>query len=610
MVVAGAALLVYLDALWNELLWDDLVLVVNNPAIKQWAGLPALFRSDLFPAGMRSHYYRPLQALSYLLDYQIWGLNPFGFHLTSILLHAGVAVLLYRLGVALLDDARAALIAALLFAVHPIHTEAVTYVSGRSDPLAAAAMLIALLSFVRDRRPALSGWRLLSLAAFFLALLAREAAMALVLLIPLADRAVTRPGDPPSAPAWRRVTFGYLPYALVLAVYLWLRSAAVGAAWVPTATAQVAWPLRLLTMLKVVVAYLSLLLVPVNQHMERVVRPAASVLDPFVLGAAIVVGAALVAAVSCRRLARPVAIGAAWFGLALLPVANLVPLSTFMAEHWLYVPSMGMFLAAGWAVARGMAGAGEPVLRIGLLVVLAAYGGLTMRRNLDWKDGVTFYQATLRQAPSSVRAWTNLGHAYQESGQMEAAKAAYGRALNLRPEAADERAVRFDADLADPHNNLGNIYRAQGQYEAALQEFQQALALNPAHSSAYNNLGLTLAAMGRFAEARRAVEAALRLDPGSAAAHSNLGNQYFRLDDLARAQVEYLAAIRLNPDYAEAYNNLGSVYFRLGNPALAEEAYRQALRLNPGLDEVRRNLEVVLRSRDASAGSPTKERSP
>ena len=148
-LIVAATLLVYANALGNAFLWDDHFLVVGNTAIKHWANVATIFVHPLFPDAIGSRYYRPLQTLTYLLDYQLWGLRPWGFHLTNMLLHAGTAVLLYRLGLVVLRDARAALAGALLFAVHPIHTEAVTYVSGRSDPLAAFLMLAAALWFVR-----------------------------------------------------------------------------------------------------------------------------------------------------------------------------------------------------------------------------------------------------------------------------------------------------------------------------------------------------------------------------------------------------------------------------------------------------------------------------
>jgi protein O-mannosyl-transferase len=623
-LVVVATGVVYLNSFRNEFLWDDLHLIVDNPTIKHWSRAPELFLTELFPHGILSGYYRPLQALTYLVDYSIWGLDPLGFHLTNVVLHIGVALLFQRLVTVLLHDATAGLVSALLFAVHPIHTEAVTYVAGRSDPLSALLMLAALLWFARDPRPGISGTRILSLVAFFLALLAREAAVVLILLLVLVER--VRPGEQEGNSPWRDSAVWCAPYLATLVAYVAWRAAVVGfQAHGSTAPAQVPLPLRVCTMARVIIEYLALLVVPLDQHMERVVHPAGSCLEAPVLGAQVVLIAILAGAAACRRRAWPVAFGVAWFFIALLPVSNLVPLSTFMAEHWLYVPSMGLFLIAGWGASQFAARGWVQPVATGVLVVVGGYGGLTIHRNLDWRDGRTFYQATLRLAPHSARAWTNLGQAYHEEGDLEKAREAYEHALQLSPAAADgvqnlgviavkegrpekalaayERALMMDTNLADPHNNLGNIYREQGKYEEAEREFRAALRIDPSHAAARSNLGLTLQAMGRADEAEQSFLDAVRIDPASPSAHSNLGNVYFRRGELERARAEYLTAIRLNPDYAEAFNNLGSVEFRLGQADLAEQAYRNALRINPGLDEVQRNLAIVLRSRETVNGA-------
>jgi len=619
--VAAAAVVVYLNALRNAFVWDDQHLIVGNPAIKSWERLPSLFGADLFTGSVLSQYYRPLQAATYLVDYQLWGLNPLGFHLTNLLLHAVVSVLFFFFAARLAGERRSALAAALLFAVHPVHTEAVTYVAGRSDPLSAVFLLTALLLGVarpdgHPLRPPLAGalirTALLCAAAFFLALLAREAAMILPLLWLLSVAFVQGRADAArqdalsSAP---RVALFLSGMLAALAGYLAIRAAAVGLQAVAGAPAQVDLAHRLMTLPRVVLEYLVIWLVPVDLHMERTVRVAESLLEPATLLCTGLVAGLVALAIRWRREAPLVAFGVAWFFVALLPVSNLVPLSTFVAEHWLYVPSMGLFLAAGWGCGRLWDLGWQQPVATALVVLVAVYGGLTMRRNLDWRDEQTLYAATVALAPTSARAWTNLGHAHQQAGRLDQARAAYERALALLegPAAgatedasaaqAYEAARRFDSDAADAHNNLGNVYRSWGQLEAAEREFRRALEINPRHVAAHNNLALTFDALGRGDEARAEFETALRIDPEHATTHSNLGNYYFRRDRLQEAREHYLAAIRLNPDYAEAYNNLGSVQFRLGDAAAAENAYRRALRLRPDLAEVRRNLDIVLRSR-------------
>jgi Flp pilus assembly protein TadD len=425
----------------------------------------------------------------------------------------------------------------------------------------------------------------MAVLAFFLALLAREAALVLPLLLLAVDRI------PPDRPRRRAVDF--LPYVVVAAVYLVLRALAVGGSGSsPAPTSGVPLGFRLLTSGTVLLRYLGLLVLPRSLHMERLVTPVASVFEPRALAAVGGVAALVVLIVWTRRRAWPVALGCTWFLIALVPVSNLVPLATFMAEHWLYVPSMGIFLAAGWGIATVAATrAWRPVAIVATVTAVAALATLTIRRNVDWRDARTLYESLLPLAPESLRVRINLAEAYQEAGDVERARVLYDETVRLSPAAPE---------TADALNNLGNIERDAGRLDAALAAFDRALALNPRHVSALNGRALTLQQLGRVGEAEQALAAALMLAPDSAVTHSNLGNLYFRRDELERAREQYLVAVRLDPDYADAHNNLGSTYFRLGERGLAEGEYRTALRLNPRVEGARRNLAVV--SGPASAG--------
>ena len=576
-LLVAAVLIVYASALPNAFLWDDLYLVVGNPAIKSWANLSRLFASDLFPAGIQSGYYRPLQALTYLVDYGVWGLAPAGFHLTSILLHALTAVLLYRVGARVLGSARVALAGALLFAVHPLHVEAVTYVAGRSDPLAALFMLVAVLGFLRGD----GHGRIVSVAAFFLALLAREAAMVLPLLLVVLDRVAPDRVAPDRA---RRPWAHYLPYVAVLAVYLGLRATSISHGPVIVANAAVPLGLRLVTMAEVIPRYLGLVVVPLGLHMERVVAPATSAFEPGALAALAAVAALIAGALWARAPAWPLTLGVAWFLVALLPVANLMPLATFMAEHWLYVPLMGLCLAAGWSVEQLARDPWRRPVTVAFAIVVAVYGGLTMRQNLAWRDGRTLYEYLLPLAPESLRVRVNLARAYQEAGDIERARGAYEEVVRLHPDRPE---------TADALNNLGNIHREAGRLDEALATYDRALALQPRHVAARNGRALALQGLGRVEEAEHELTAALAIAPDAATTHSNLGNLYFRRDEIEPARDQYLLAVRLDPDHADAHNNLGSAYFRLGERDLAEREYGTALRLDPHSAGAQRNLAIV-----------------
>lgn len=587
----AAALIVYINCVGHGFVWDDEYLVVDNPQIKDWRRAVSLFVSDLFPPVQASGYYRPLQALTNLADYHVWGLLPAGFHLTNILLHAAAALMFYVVGAVLLRNPPAALLAALLFAVHPVHTEAIAYIAGRSDPLAAVFLLAALLGFAYYRRGTGTRWLITSLACFALALLAREASLALILLLPLVDANERRLRDEPAS-AMRTARY-VVPYLTVVIAYVLVRRAVINAPALIGPPADTPVGLRALTMMNAFAQYCALLLMPVNLHMERAITVATSFVYPTGLVGLALLLSLIAVAVYTRRAAWPATLGIGWFLIMLVPVANIWPLATFMAEHWLYVPSMGVFLLVGWGLERLWPMRQQRTALAVTLAVCAVLGAATITRNRDWRGPIPLFEATTRSAPHSARAWTNLANAYREAGRADAARLAYDRARQAIAAAPPPRITRSARQAAHEMALLANIEQQNGRFTEAEARYRAALALDQSLPSAWNNLGLTLNALGRPQDAADAFAAAIRLYPDFAAAHSNLGNVRFRRGELEQAKADYQSALRLNPEYAEAYNNLGSVSFRLGDPVAAAAAYRQALRLKPDLAEVRRNLAVV-----------------
>jgi Flp pilus assembly protein TadD len=247
-------------------------------------------------------------------------------------------------------------------------------------------------------------------------------------------------------------------------------------------------------------------------------------------------------------------------------------------------------MAAGWALARLAARAGRGIAIAALSALVLAFGARTAWRNLDWRDGATIYQATLRFVPDRARLHTNLGRVYWMQGDFEAALREFAAAIALAPN---------DWQTADAHSNRGIILVQRNQGEAAIVDFQRAIELSPRNPALYVNLSLALQSIGHTDDGRRALLDALRLDPNNATAHSNLGNLAFNVGDLESARHEYLVAIQLDPELADAHNNLGSVYLRQGQLDLAERSYRTALALAPNNDMARQNLEVLMKARAA-----------
>jgi len=564
--ILAAAVAVYANTLANGFVWDDVLLIVDNPRIKSWDRIPELVTR---PLAQDTQYYRPLQGLTFLTDYAVNGLAPAGFHLTNVALHALVALLFYRVSRMILRDSVAALVAALLFAVHPIHTEAVAYLAGRTDSLAALFLLSALLLY---RSPYLSA------GAFLLALLARESALVLVPLVILLEAG--------GVVAPRRRLERYGAYAVVMALYAAMRATFLGDQPVHIANAAIPLGTRLLTMPKVVLSYLALLVLPLRLHMERRVFPATSVLDPSFLGPASVLFLFATLLFESRATAWPIVFGALWFLVALLPFANVVPLDAFMAEHWLYVPSMGVFMAAGWSVARSLRRPRRgPVAAVALAVVLAAYSARTMSRNREWATEASIFEATVRDSPSSFRALSNLGRVYLEAGDPE-------RALDFLTQALARAATPRDEAIV--HANRALAHGLAGRHADAVREYRRAIELKGADAQIYTNLAGTYLAMGQTDEAKQALEEAIATDPGYAPAYNNLGVVLEEMGDREHAREAYLNAIRIDPDSMEAYVGLGDIQLADGHPDLAERSFRAALRLQPHSTDVQERLQRAL----------------
>jgi len=648
LLLALTCLLVYGNGLRNGFIWDDHYLVDGNMFLSDWRSIPKLFTTNLFAGGGGpSAFYRPIQTLTYMVEYHLWGLKPFGYHLTNLLLHLANAMLLYTL-IAQLATRRAALVASLLFVVHPLQTEAITYISGRADPLSLGFLLLALLAYREAQRgPHWNRYRYASLAAFLLALLSKESAMIFPALLALYDLTTDPPGRPREllGRLWSR----YLPYLAILVAYGGLRGIISDLHVIPGGMPTISLGQRLLLVIRVVGEYLRLLGVPHDLHMERTVPLPTSLLDPMVL-----VGASaflfLIGLAFCAwPRARFLTLGIGWFLLAFLPISNLVPLNAYIAEHWMYLPAVGLFFAVGLGVealqARGLHRWAAPPL----VIALVLYAGLAIRRNRDWSDEVTFYTMTLKSSPDSWRVRENLAILYRDTGKFEQAIQTFKTVQAMRPfypqgylgmgetyqkmgrdeEAAKEfemaiflypRSSIAHLRLAEVYMKIGLQDKAIYHYEMvpgskprdavaylalgegylkarkhaeAVDAFRKGLEIAPLNGPLRASLGWAYAAMGEDEQAREEYERALKINPTLVIVRNNLGSLFLKNGQLREAAEQFEEALRLAPDYAQAHSNLGIAYHQMGRRRDGEAELRKALALDPGSAEIKKNLEMV-----------------
>lgn len=652
-----ACLVVYANSFWNAFVWDDQALVVGNSFLPDWRNVLKLFTTNLFAgAEGQSSFYRPIQALTYMGDYHLWGKVPFGFHLTNLLLHLTDAILLYYL-LASMTNLQVAFIAGLLFVVHPLQTEAITYIAGRADPLALGFMLAAFLCYRRSMaHPGIGLWRLASLAAFGLALLSKEMASIFPALLILYDLIT----DPPAHPRDLLGRFGrrYLPYLVVLGAYGGGRWLVTDLQIKPGLSLPIPFGQRLLLGLRVFGEYLWLLAVPRNLHMERTVPIPTSLVNPQVLIGALALLLLIGVAYWAWPRIRALTFGIGWFVVGFLPISNLIPLNASMAEHWMYLPAIGLFLAVALAI-EATRGHAARKWAIGLFAVVVAFdAGTAIRRNQDWKDEETFYTLTLKATPDSWRVLANLGfmylgrgefdkaierlqsavrlypfevssyiglgQAYEGLGRDREAIAEFEKALTVSPRAprahrhlaqlylkmgAKERAAlhfetmpreeRLQSILA--HLAMGDSHMEARRYPEAVEAYRQALENSPADADLRSKLGLAYAAMGDGERARQEYERALKTNPESVNARNYLGAYFMQKGTWDEAAKQFQEVLRLLPYHADARNNLGIAYHQMGRLPEAEAELRKALALRPGSKEIKTNLEKVV------SGQPSPE---
>jgi tetratricopeptide (TPR) repeat protein len=625
-------LLLFSNSLGREFIWDDAALIQQNYLIQDLDNLPQLFIRDFWAfaeeEGKGHDRYRPLISLSYLIDLRLWGDRPPYYHVTNLLFHIFSSVLVYFILRAIFEKRWPAWLGALLFAIHPIHTESVSWISGRTDVICGFFFFLALFLYLSARKGGRWTHAAGSLVAFLLALLSKEMAVTLPLVIALYNLCFD---ESPQGERWwddLRARLGQaavesLPYLVVLVLYLTIRLQVLG--FVIESTDKMAGSLQnfsslqglgamLLLSAKIVALDLRLLVLPFPLNAHRLVSDLESNFGPTVWLSLLIVVAVLALSILVLRRAPAYAFASLFFFATILPVSGVLSIGDFVSERFLYVPSLAVCLAAAllctalWQRRRTWG------LVLSLLIVLP-WATLTYRRNADWRDGLTFWSQTVAASPRSTIAHNHLGLEFWYREQYEQAIAQFEQVLQLdeenqnaynnlagvyfsqeryqEAEAHYRQAIALAPQNALFHFNLGVVYERLDDPEKAVTAYQEALALNPRLAAAYHNLGLLHSRMGRWAEATFYLERVLDIEPTSAAAHNSLGLIYLDLELFSQAVFEFEQAMRLDPASAETLNNLGLTYLYAEQFDIAILSLERALQIAPEFAPAHFNLALA-----------------
>jgi tetratricopeptide (TPR) repeat protein len=623
---------VYANTLANGFVTDDNLQVLKNPLITDFHKIPAILSGSVMGfMGKTNNFYRPVHLLVYLLLYSVAGFNPAVYHGAMVLLHALSTMLVYFLVRRMVQPAAAAVAAAAVFAVHPIHTEVVNWVAAVPDALLTPIVICAFWLFlVHGTAP--RGMQIAAHAGLYLlAMFTKEPG---VMLLPLylgyewicLGR---RPRD------LRKNAPLYAAMLAAVCVYLACRVAALGALAPVQQQFHRLTPVQFLLSVVVYVAqYFGKLLLPASLQYYYEFEPVRGITLPLVASLAALTGLGILAFRWSRRDTgesappRPaalVAFGIFWIAVTLAPALNLTGVGrSVFGERYLYLPSVGYAWIAGMAwhwweqrarLAAWIAGG----------LILAVFAAQVAARNTDWHDNTTLLERSIRQTPSGPELHGDLALEYAQQGDRDRAIAEARTAVALAPREAVMRlnlgnlllsgnpgeavpvfqeVIRQQPGSADAHHGLGLAWKATGNIPEATAEFERALAIQPNHSWAMLVLSGIYRDRGRTREAIDLCLRAAAARPRDSEPHLRLALLYLdsrQYNDVIQAAAE---ALRLEPDMQPAYvahYYLGIAYAETGSHQRALAELSTALRLNPGYQPARDAYE-----REAAAAGPAR----
>jgi tetratricopeptide (TPR) repeat protein len=609
-LIAVVTVVAYLPALQGQFIWDDNA-HVTRPELRSLEGLYRIW----FDLGATQQYY-PLLHSAFWAEHKLWGNATLGYHVTSLLLHITAACLVYVILQRL--KIPGALLAAAIFALHPVHVESVAWISEQKNTLSAVFYLSALLVYLRFDDSRKRSLYLVALGLFVLGLLSKTvtATLPAALLVIFWWRRGTL--------SWRRDVQPLMPFFLLGAVAglltAWVERNLIGAAG---ADFELTFLQRGLLAGRVIWFYVGKLVWPANLTF---IYPRWDV-SPYVWWQWLLPIAALAVLVSLwairGRWRAPLA-GWLLFVGTLFPVLgflNVFPfIYSFVADHFQYLASLGVIVLAASGIALGLERlpprarwAGNAIC----LVLVGTLAALTWRQSWSYTNVVALYQTTIDRNPTCWMAHYNLGNLLAHADQTEQAIKHYRRTIELNPNYARahnnlgiqlarlgqtqqaiecyQKAVQVEPGFATAHYNLGNMLRDLGQTQQAIGHYQEGLRFEPDSAKLLTHLGVLLAQIGQTQQAIGYCQQALRVKPDDALVHFTLGNALKETGQTEEAIEHYQQAVRIQPDYAAAYCNLGILQARAGRPQAAIAEFQRALQITPDMWEAHNNLASVFR---------------
>lgn len=568
-LILFAAFLAYSNTLGFKFVYDDRGQILANVQVHAWRYVPHYFCERVWSfayPGIHGNYYRPLFLVFLLLNYKIFGPYAAGWHLMSVAAQMGVTYLVYRLARRLAGDARTALIATLIFGLHPVHIESVAWISGVTDPLLALFLLPAFLCYLnaRERTSTRRRWLATSLVLYALAMMSKETALILPIIIFtyewLWQDASGQPGLRMVFERTRTAVLHTVPFLLLTFVYLavrWKVLEGLGHTMVPLGfwTILFTWP-------NLLIFYLGHLIWPFNlsvfYNVPYVRTPG---LVSFILPLAGLASVGFLAFLGMQRLTRTApedgrltVFLVSWILIPFIPLLDLsvLPVGEIAHDRYLYLPSIGFCILLAMVLRRipsvKSGFLGLPFWQLAGVALLAIVLGIsTTVQNRYWANDLKLYSRGVSRTPQNKLARTNLGNAMGEEGR-------YTEALILYQQVLDR-----DPNFWLAIYNTGYTYYRMGELTEAEKYLERAIAVNGIDSDEYFYLGLTWLKLGKVNEAEKAVRHALKLQPGGLAYHFALGMILKLKGDIPGALAQFKEELRNFPGETGAAQQIEAI---------------------------------------------------
>jgi protein O-mannosyl-transferase len=624
-----ATFVLYSGSLSFEFVWDDWPQIVNSPIIRTWSNLPRAFTSDLwYHVARHQVYYRPLFVAWSMLNYSLFGLRPWGWHLGAVLLHVAAVLAVFWLAWKLGLEYWTAALAALIFALHPIHIEPVTWVSAASDTMVAAFAALAFVAFLNGRDPQRNlekkkrtAWWLASLALLACALLTKEMAVVFSALVGI--YAWLNPGEKKSSPVKRVLSAAVeaTPYAVVTLVYALLRRHALlhttGQSNPDHGMMDMARTLPL-----VMSIYLRQLLVPLGITGLYYTPYVTGAILTQVVAPAAVLAAALIGLWYWNRRAghHIVAFAGWWLLLGIAPALYLRNFSNgdFVRDRYLYLPSIGFAILAAMGLRRLPSIRGWSVQAVQICAVVLLCGGYacaSIAQQVYWANDLMVLLRGQSLYPGNPYTMVGLAKEYSKGGANDRAIELAEAVVRDHPEYGYGpltlaevyiHAGRFEEgrawlDRVNPDYaksevgmaGLAGLYGQMGDYERAFALCSEILQKEPDLYSALYNCGNIHLVDGQYKDAEQLLSRAVQLVPEQAAPKHFLGRALLQDGRSAEAQPYLLQAAAMDPKVWDYHYWLAVSFEGNGNVSAARTEYQQALQLNPDSKEARVRLAAL-----------------